>query len=277
MHWWLWCHSHCRWLMSILSYQHPAGKMYLRITFKQMVQVTRWWCWLRTHLGCCVIYLLKYFQRLRNHWQIMSCLQACPWVSDSAAAKHLKCLLLQSLPDVHCIQIRENSERKSSLILAESGWQNSQRHKPERTGELAKEGCLCQDCSASFSPFSIPLPCTASLWYLQVFSMICFIFVAITETGSHIAKASPTHDIVAEDVLKLLILPPKHYDSKRGYFTWMRINSKAWHVGGTHWTVFLVPKCSFCSRLLIVAIKTEICTHGKKFLIHTQIYKNCMC
>ena len=112
----------------------------------------------------------------------------------------------------------------------------------------------------------------------RIFRLACFISVAITETGSHIAKAIPTRAIVAKDVLELLILPPspKHYDSKHGYCTWMGISSKAWRVVGTHchnWTIFLVPRCSFCSSLLIVAIKTEICTPGKMFLIHTQIYK----
>jgi hypothetical protein len=48
----------------------------------------------RAHSGCHVICLLKCCQRMHVHWQIMSCLQAWPWVSDATVAKHLKCLLL---------------------------------------------------------------------------------------------------------------------------------------------------------------------------------------
>lgn len=57
----------------------------------------------------------------------MSCLQACPWASDSAVSlltvnltcsgKALKCFLLQSLLYVHCIQIRMNPECKSTYLI----------------------------------------------------------------------------------------------------------------------------------------------------------------
>lgn len=57
----------------------------------------------------------------------MSCLQACPWALDTAVSlltvnltcigKALKCRLLQSLLYVHCIQIRMNSECKSSYMI----------------------------------------------------------------------------------------------------------------------------------------------------------------
>lgn len=55
-------------------------------------------------------------------------------VSEAAVAKHLKCLLLQSLCYVHCIQIRTNSECKSSSKLADSGHQNSCKNEPDTAG-----------------------------------------------------------------------------------------------------------------------------------------------
>lgn len=57
-------------LLFICNHGHPAEYMmkYLRITFRQMQCIVHWYCWSGTHLGHCVIYLVKCFWRLRTHW-----------------------------------------------------------------------------------------------------------------------------------------------------------------------------------------------------------------
>lgn len=55
----------------ILNYCQPAVEIYLRITFRKMLWALHWRCQCGTHLGCCVIYLLKCFWGKSIHWECL--------------------------------------------------------------------------------------------------------------------------------------------------------------------------------------------------------------